>query len=66
MQDGQIMTNKEDQLYPVFELLQTRLEQGFYIKQQEGRFVLFNPDGNGHCSGKTVRDLLTNLIFTDC
>ena len=60
------MANKEDQLYPVFELLQTRLEQGFCIKQQEGRFVLFNPDGSGHCSGKTVREMLTNLIFTDC
>ena len=55
-----------DDLYPVFELLQTRLEQGYYFNKQGDRWWLFDPDGEGHCSGLTIRNLLTNLIFVDC
>jgi hypothetical protein len=54
-----------DLLYPIFELLETRLSQGFYIKKQADTWWLFNPDGDGHCSGKTIRELLVNLIFTE-
>ncbi len=55
-----------DDLYPVFELLQTRLEQGYYIAKQSGCWWLYDFDGEGHCSGLTIRELLTNLILTDC
>jgi hypothetical protein len=55
-----------DDLYPVFELLETRLEQGYYFSKQGNRWWLFDPDGEGHCSGLTIRELLTNLIFVDC
>ncbi len=53
-------------LCPVFELLETRLRQGFYIALQDDTWWLYNADGEGHCSGKTIRELLINLIFTDC
>jgi hypothetical protein len=55
-----------DDLYPVFELLETRLEQGYYFSKQGNRWWLFDPAGEGHCSGRTIRELLTNLIFVDC
>jgi hypothetical protein len=52
-------------IYPVFELLEARLLQGFYIALQDGTWWLYTPDGEGHCSGKTIRELMINLIFTD-
>jgi hypothetical protein len=55
-----------DRIYPVFELLEARLRQGFYIALQDGTWWLYNPDGEGHCSGNTIRELMVNLIFTDC
>jgi hypothetical protein len=60
---GTSMSN--DPLYPVFELLETRLLEGFYIKHQDDVWWLFNPDGEGHCSGKTLRELFVNLILVD-
>jgi len=55
-----------DRIYPVFELLETRLLQGFYIGRQGETWWLYDFDGEGHCSGKTIRELMVNLIFTDC
>jgi hypothetical protein len=55
----------DDPLYPVFELLETRLLEGYYIKHQDDTWWLFHPDGDGHCSGKTIRELFVNLIFTE-
>ncbi len=51
---------------PIFDLLQARLDQGFYIKKQDDRYWLFNPDGEGYCSGITLKSMMVNLIFTDC
>jgi hypothetical protein len=52
-------------LYLAFDLLETRLLDGCYIGRQDGSWWLFNADGDGICSGVTLRDLMVNLIFTD-
>lgn len=51
---------------PALDLLQARLEQGATIAFQDGRWGLFNTDGDGICSGRTIRQMLMNLIFIDC
>jgi hypothetical protein len=62
-------------IYPVFELLEARLGHGYYIgmgaQRRAGGFgpaswVLYSPGGEAHCSGKTIRELMINLILTDC
>ena len=51
---------------PALDLLQTRLEAGCEIKyQDDGRWCLFDTHGEYVTSGKTVRDMIVNLIFTD-
>jgi hypothetical protein len=60
------VTEQDDKLYPVFELLETRLLEGFYIGRNDGIWWLFNPDGEGHCCGKTLRELFVSLILVDC
>lgn len=56
-----------EELVPVLEILQDRLETGCELKRQDGRFHLFDTNGEPVCSsGVSVRQLLVNLIFTDC
>ena len=57
------MSKKLD--FPVFELLEEYLSNGFYIKKQRGFWWLFNEDGDWFCRGRTIREMLVNLIFTD-
>ena len=56
----------EEQFYPVLDILEERLNNGYYIVKQDGLWWLCNPEGDGYCRGKTIRELLVNLIFTDC
>ena len=48
------------------DLLQTKIEAGCEIKEQEGRWYLFDRDGEAMAGGDTVREMIINLIFTDC
>ena len=51
---------------PSLDLLQTMLEAGCEIKEQDSRWYLFDRDGEYVTSGDTVREMIVNLIFTDC
>ncbi len=51
---------------PAIDLLQARMERGEYLAQQDGEWFLFEPSGDSVVCGKTLRDILINLIFTDC
>lgn len=51
---------------PSIMLLQTRLERGEYLAKQDSEWHLFDSDGEGVTSGKTLRDILLNLIWMDC
>lgn len=55
----------EEQFYPVLDRLEERLNEGYYIVKQHGSWWLCSPEGERHCSGKTIRDMLVNLIFMD-
>jgi hypothetical protein len=45
----------------LFDELQIRLDKGCYIDHQDGLYWLFYPNGDGLCSGKTIKELLENL-----
>ena len=51
---------------PAIDLLQDRLERREYLAQQDGQWHLFDSGGEGVTSGKTLRDILLNLIWIDC
>jgi len=51
---------------PAFDLLQSRLENGARIEKQEFNWWLFDNNGEGICFGATIREMMLNLIFTDC
>ena len=51
---------------PSLDLLQARLEQGCEIVEQDSRWYLFDREGEYVTSGDTVREMIINLIFTDC
>jgi len=55
-----------DTVIPSLDILETRLEQGCTIEKQSGKWWLFDKDGEGVCSGYTIRKMLIELIFTDC
>ena len=50
---------------PALDLLQTRLDAGCLITEQDSRWYLFDRDGETVTSGDTVREMIVNLIFTD-
>jgi len=49
-----------DDLIPSLDLLESRLDSGCEIIKQEGRWKLFDKDGD------TIRGMLVNLIFVEC
>ena len=55
-----------DDLIPSLDLLESRLDSGCEIIKQEGRWKLFDKDGEQVCSGDTIRKMLVNLIFVEC
>jgi len=55
-----------DDLIPSLDLLESRLDSGCEIIKQEGRWKLFDKDGEQVCSGDTIRGMLVNLIFVEC
>ncbi len=52
-------------LYPVIDRLQWHLERGAYIRQQDGECNLFAADGEGIACGKTLKEMLVNLVMSD-
>ena len=58
--------NVIENMIPSLDLLQSRLEDGCKIKKQDGVWYLFEQNGEGVCSGETIREMLINLIFVDC
>lgn len=66
MRDISALCNAVEKAIPSLDLLQTRLEQGAKIEYQDEEWHLFEETGNGICRGKTVREMLMNLIFVDC
>ena len=66
-----------DDVIPALDLLQTRLDQGCYLRKQEiGGFdedgcvkmnwFLFDKMGEAVACGKDLRSLLVSLIFIEC
>jgi hypothetical protein len=52
--------------YPLLDLLEERLREGFTLGWLDGKWRLFNNYSDVHCSGNDIRDLMANLILTDC
>lgn len=59
-------TNIFENTVASIDLLQTRMERGEYLVYQEGEWFLFEKSGSGVTNGKTLRELLINLIWIDC
>jgi hypothetical protein len=55
-----------DPLYPVFDLLEARLLDGCYIGRVDKAWWLFDEDGEGICTGQSIRELMVNLIMVEC
>ena len=47
---------------PALDLLQTRLEAGGELKEQDGQWYLFDLEGESVTSGDTVREMIINLM----
>lgn len=64
---GQIaqLINGCKNMTPSIDLLQKRLEDGCSLARQDGEWWLFDAAGNGISGGKTLRDVLIDLIWTD-
>ena len=58
----QKLTDDPKRVIPALALLQSRLERGEYLAQQDEEWWLFEESGEGIASGKTLNDLLANLI----
>ena len=53
-------------MIPSLDLLQAELENGAKIKLQNNYWNLVDSQGKNICFGKTIRDMLINLIFVKC
>ena len=51
---------------PALDLLETRLDAGCQIEKCDMGWCLFDKEGECVCYGTTIRQMLVNLIFTDC
>ena len=51
---------------PALDLLQAWLEQRAYIAFQDGKWMLFQENGEFITGGETIRKMLINLIFIEC
>jgi len=60
------MINSADEFIPAIDLLEVRLERGEYLKKQDSIWLLFGAEGESIVSGKDLRELLVNLILTEC
>ena len=51
---------------PALDLLEIRLKAGCKIEKCDMIWCLVNKNGECVCYGDSIRQLLVNLIFTDC
>lgn len=51
---------------PFLERLQELIDEGASIKKQDSMYWLFDQNNEKICCGKTVRELMVNLIFAIC
>jgi len=56
---------RQQDRYPVFDILQELLHYGATIKEQDGRWHLFAKNGEGIISGTTLREMCVNLVLMD-
>ena len=66
MEDISTLCYLVENAVPSIVLLQNRLERGEHLAKQDDRWHLFDADGDGVTSGKTLREILISLIFIDC
>lgn len=66
MEDISTLCHLVENAVPSVDLLQARLEAGCEIAHQDGTWHLFDKDGEGVTSGRSLRDILLNLIWMDC
>lgn len=51
---------------PFLDRLQELIDNGAYILKQDEIYWLFTKYGEGICAGKTVREMMVNLVLTVC
>lgn len=67
MQDVTALCRAVKEAVPSLDRLQDRLEQGAFIdKADEDCWGIFDKDGECLCWGKTIREMMVNLIWLDC
>jgi len=56
----------DNSFIPVLDILETRLDAECQIEKCDMGWCLFDKEGECVCYGTTIRQMLVNLIFTDC
>ena len=49
--------------YPVFDILERLYRDGYYHNEQDGRWWLFDKNGDGVITGQTFRGLCVNIVL---
>jgi hypothetical protein len=65
MQDISTLCLLAENVIPSIALLERRLERGERLAKQDGKWWIFDEDGEGITGGGSLRDILINLIWID-
>ena len=52
-----------EKMYPIFDVLPRLWAEGYSISEQEGRWWLWDKQGEGVTNGFTFRDLCVNIVL---
>jgi len=66
MRDVSALCDAVESVVPGMDRLEDRLASGCEIRKQFDRWYLFDAGGDSVVSGGTIRELVINLVFTDC
>ena len=66
MRDISALCTMVESAIPSLDLLQAHLDKGAYLSYQDNEWHLFRANGEGIVSGKNIREILMNLIWTKC
>ena len=66
MDDCSKLATAAEKVVPALDILQEKIETGHVISHESNRFVLRSKDNEWYCSGKSIRELIVNLIFMEC
>ena len=66
MKDISTLCNMVENAIPALDLLQAHLDKGAYLSYHDNTWHLFRANGDGIVSGKNIRAILVELIFTEC